>query len=117
MDIAEWAMPMQKIYGRLQMTPKQIAEFCQKWHIAELAAFGSILREDFRQSERDVDFLFCDRPNTNMSLLRRVRMKVELEEPCARPADLVMFSEVMASHTQNRRKNVLGSATLIYVEG
>jgi len=35
---------------------QEIARFCQKWQIMELALFGSVLREDFN-SESDVDML------------------------------------------------------------
>jgi predicted nucleotidyltransferase len=35
----------------VEKLPKEkIAEFCNRWKITELALFGSILRDDFRQS-------------------------------------------------------------------
>jgi hypothetical protein len=40
-DIAGCAMPMQQICRRLNTTPKQITAFCEEWHIAKLALFGS----------------------------------------------------------------------------
>ena len=112
-------IPVQKIYDRLGMTPPQLMEFCQKWQIAELAVFGSILRDDFRDDgddRSDVDLLFRYLPNTNMSLLRRARMKIEMEKLCQRPVDLVLFSETIASHNLNRKKYILESARLIYVK-
>ena len=112
-------IPVQKIYDRLGMTPPQLMEFCQKWQIAELAVFGSILRDDFRDDgddRSDVDLLFRYLPNTNMSLLRRARMKIEMEKLCQRPVDLVLFSETIASHNLNRKKYILESSRLIYVK-
>ncbi|WP_240039108.1 MULTISPECIES: nucleotidyltransferase family protein [Okeania] len=32
---------------RLKISDSEIAEFCQRWNIIELALFGSVLREDF----------------------------------------------------------------------
>jgi predicted nucleotidyltransferase len=82
-DIAGCAMPMQQIYERLNITPKELADFCEKWQIAELAVFGSILRNEFRpngENPSDVDILFSYLPGTNMSLFRRAVMKVEFED-------------------------------------
>jgi len=33
---------------RINLTEKQIADFCQKHHIRKFAFFGSIIRDDFR---------------------------------------------------------------------
>ena len=118
-DPVSGEIPVQKIYDRLGMTPPQLMEFCQKWQIAELAVFGSILRDDFRDDgddPSDIDLLFRYLPNTNMSLLRRARMKIEMEKLCQRPVDLVLFSETIASHNLNRKKYILESARLIYVK-
>lgn len=118
-EIPVQKIPVQKIYDRLGLTPPQLMEFCQKWQIAELAVFGSILRDDFRadgDDPSDIDLLFRYLPNTNMSLLRRARMKIEMEKLCQRPVDLVLFSETIASHNLNRKKYILESARLIYVK-
>jgi len=111
---------IEAVYDRLGITPLQLMEFCQKWQIAELAVFGSILRDDFRDDghdRSDIDGLFKYLPHTNMSLLRRARMKIEMEELCQRPVDLVLLTEVINSHNLNRKKCILESARLIYVKG
>lgn len=41
---------------QINIPQKQIAEYCQKWKIAEFSLFGSVLREDFKQ-ESDADVL------------------------------------------------------------
>ena len=118
-DIAGCAMPMQQIYQRLNITPKELTDFCEKWHIAELALFGSVLRNDFRstgENSSDVDLLFSYLPSTNMSLLRRATMKVEFEELIGRAVDLMMASEVIDSRNPIRRKEILDSAQIIYVK-
>jgi predicted nucleotidyltransferase len=119
-DIAECAVPMQKIYERLNITPKELTDFCEKWQIAELAIFGSILRNDFRpkgENPSDVDLLFSYLPGTNMSLFRRALMKVEFEELIGRNVDLMMASEVIESRNPIRRTEILSSAQIIYVKG
>ncbi len=42
------------LYQRLGVTAEQLAQFCQRASIVELALFGSILRDDFRP-ESDID--------------------------------------------------------------
>ena len=118
-DIARSTMPMQKIYERLQTTPQQLQEFCQKWHIVELAVFGSILRDDFRlggKDPSDVDVLFTDGENACKNLILQVRMTFELEELLHRDVDLVSKTAILADPNYIRRQNILESARVIYAE-
>ncbi|WP_099534758.1 nucleotidyltransferase family protein [Limnothrix sp. PR1529] len=108
---------IQEVYDRLTITPEQLRDFCIRWQIAELAVFGSILRDDFRSDGKnlsDADFLFCYLPNANMSLLRRARMAIELEALCHRSVDLILLKEVLTSHNLSRRNDILDSAMWIY---
>jgi predicted nucleotidyltransferase len=41
---------------RIELPRDQIRAACRKYHVEELAVFGSVLRDDFRQ-DSDVDFL------------------------------------------------------------
>ncbi len=109
----------QTIYDRLQITPQQLTEFCQRWQIAELAVFGSILREDFRwdgDNPSDIDFLFIDRNDAPKNLILQVRMKCELEDLLHRSIDLVSKTAIMSDPNYIRRQNILESAQVIYVE-
>lgn len=118
-EIGGYTLPMQEIYQRLAITPPEIAEFCERWRLSELALFGSVLREDFRftsNNPSDVDFLFSYLPDSNMSLLRRARMKLELESLLKRKVDLLMTIEVMDSDNPIRRKEILDSAQVIYIK-
>jgi uncharacterized protein len=117
--MAESVMPMQEIYQRLNTTSEQIARFCEKWRLAELALFGSVLRNDFRvdsNNPSDIDLLFSYLPGSNMSLLRRSKMKVELEALLKRNVDLLMTAEVLDSHNPIRKKQILESAQVIYAQ-
>lgn len=80
--------PSDVIYDRMQVTPGQLADFCQAWQIAELAVFGSVLRDDFRsegQDRSDIDVLFTYAAQARRNLLRQIRMQFELEDLVQRP--------------------------------
>jgi uncharacterized protein len=42
--------------ARIDIDPREVADFCRRHHIRKLALFGSVLRDDFRP-ESDVDIL------------------------------------------------------------
>jgi hypothetical protein len=88
--------------------------FCQHWQIEELAVFGSILREDFRPDDSDVDFLAVFEPSCRWSLLDRVKMESELEKLLNRKVDLLDREEVETSPNWLRRQAILQSAKVIY---
>jgi predicted nucleotidyltransferase len=96
--------------AQVQIAAEEIASLCQRWHVAELSLFGSVLRQDFGPAS-DVDVLVRFQPNDTWSLLDFVRMKAELEAIFARPVDLV---EQDAIRNPFRRKAILGSKQVIY---
>jgi len=93
--------------------PNKIADFCQRWHVAELALFGSVLRDDFRP-DSDVDVLVTFEPEKSPGLLGFVRMKSELGDLFGREVDLLTKKSIEASHNWIRRKNILGTAQVIF---
>ena len=106
----------QQIYDRLQITPQQLMEFCQKWQIAELAVFGSILRDDFRvggDDPSDVDFLYILDRGVSYGF-KIVQMRDELAELVNRPVDLVSELAIQQSRNWLRRKTILESKRTIY---
>jgi len=73
---------------RINLTEKQIADFCQKHHIRKFAFFGSVLRDDFR-SDSDVDILVeFDHKQHPIGLFEVVRMELELSDIIGREVDL-----------------------------
>jgi uncharacterized protein len=44
------------VLTRIQFDPQRLEDFCTRHHIARLAVFGSVLRDDF-SSDSDVDVL------------------------------------------------------------
>ncbi len=103
-----------KIYSRLGISSQQLTQFCQNWKVAELALFGSILRDDFRP-DSDIDLLVSYQPNAKRGLFEKMTMQEELENLLHRKVDLVSKQAIIQSRNWLRRKNILDSAEVIYV--
>ena len=91
----------------------QIADFCRRWKIAELALFGSVLRDDFRP-DSDVDVLVTFATDAQWSLFDHVDMEDELKEILGRPVDLVNRRGIERSRNPFRRKAILESAQVVH---
>ncbi len=74
--------------NRLGMTSNQLETFCDRWQIAELALFGSILCDDFNL-DSDIDIQAIYQPQAQHGLFEKVIMKEELETWVNRKVDLV----------------------------
>jgi predicted nucleotidyltransferase len=96
---------------RLNAPYEQIVDFCQRWHINELALFGSVLREDFRP-DSDVDVLVTFAPNAPYSLFDLIRMENELSKLFGRDVDLI---EKAGLQNPFRRHAILKSSQVIYM--
>jgi predicted nucleotidyltransferase len=96
---------------RIALPMEQITAFCQRWGIAELALFGSVLRGEIR-SDSDVDVLvtFAE-PDI---LPDRQIMKQELERIFGRKVDLVYRRVIERSENYLLRNSILRSARVIY---
>ena len=93
----------------------EIAKFCQRWKIQELAAFGSVLRADF-DSESDVDVIVAFDDDAEWSLLDHIRMQQELQVLLQRDVDLVTKRAVEKSQNWVRRKEILSTASVVFPE-
>lgn len=92
---------------------EEIAAFCQRWQVDELALFGSVLRSDFR-SDSDIDVLVHFRPQTRHTLFDMVRMQEELKQIFGREIDLVSRRGLEMSRNYIRKKAILDSAEVVY---
>lgn len=104
-------MPVARL---LDLERPEVASFCRRWKVRELAAFGSVLREDFRP-ESDVDLLVTFEPDANWGLLDQATMENELAELLGRKVDLVSRRAVEQSTNWIRRKAILESAEIVHV--
>lgn len=102
----------ERIYKRLGVSAEQISEFCQQWKITELALFGSVLRDDFNE-ESDIDFLYVCSPDAHWGW-EFVTLIEQLEKLVGREIDLVSKEGIVNSHNWIRRRNILGSAEILY---
>ena len=98
----------------IPVSREQLAGFCEKWQIAELRVFGSVLRDDFRP-DSDLDLLVSFLPEANWSLLDHVAMEEELSRIVGRKVDLVSQRAVERSGNWIRRKAILESAEPYFV--
>ena len=96
----------------LDIDEAALRAFCEKWGVAELAVFGSVLRDDFGP-ESDVDFLVTYR-GQSPSYFDWLDMRKELSNLIGRPVDLAQRSEVERDPNWIRRGHILKSARPIY---
>ena len=96
----------------LKIPKDQLADFCRRNHIRQLAFFGSVLREDFRP-DSDIDVLVEFEPE-HVPGLAFIRMQDELSELLAgRKVDLVTLKFL---HPRIRRQ-VLAEMEVHYAQG
>jgi predicted nucleotidyltransferase len=103
-----------KLSSLPQVPKEKIADFCRRWKIAELALFGSALRDDFRP-DSDVDVLVSFAKDAHWNLFDLVEMREELQSIFGREVDLVSRQGIERSPNYVRRQAILSSAEAVYV--
>ena len=99
--------------ARIEIPSERIASFCERWQVAELALFGSVLRDDFGP-DSDIDVLATFREEARHSLFDLVRMERELGSILERDVDLVERADIERSPNYLRRRAILESPETIY---
>ena len=102
------------VAGSLKLEGPEVAAFCRRWRVRELAVFGSALRDDFRP-DSDIDLLVAFEPEANWGLLEQAAMESELASLLGRRVDLVSRRAVEQSPNWIRRKAILESAETVHV--
>jgi hypothetical protein len=97
--------------ARIEVPAKQVADFCEKWKIAEFSLFGSVLTPAFNERESDVDVLVSFGPDAHWSLYDWVDMIEELRAIFERDVDLVDKDSIKNPY---RRRSILGNLELIH---
>ncbi len=95
--------------AQISIDLEQIADFCRRYEVQELALFGSVLREDFGR-ESDVDLLVTFAPDARVSLFDLVDMTDDLARILGRQVDLVPAKGLKP----RIRRSVLESSQVIY---
>ncbi len=98
---------------RIDIPADRIAAFCERWKIADLSLFGSVLRDDFGP-DSDVDVLVGFRDDARHGFAELADMEEELKALFGREVDLVQRAVVEKSPNWIRRKSILGSAELVH---
>ncbi|MBA4371172.1 MAG: hypothetical protein C0418_06325 [Coriobacteriaceae bacterium] len=109
---AEDVAPMR----RLGVDLAAIAAFCRSHGIAELAVFGSVLREDFA-ADSDIDLLVTYAEGTSPGLFGMADQQAELQAMLRRRVDLVTRAAVEGGANTERRAEILGTARTVYAAG
>ncbi len=91
----------------------EIARFCQRWQIRELALFGSALRSDFG-TDSDVDVLATFSPEADWGLLDHVQMQQELQTLFHCKVDLISKRALERSRNGLLRQEILNTAKTFF---
>jgi predicted nucleotidyltransferase len=102
-----------EVPAQLPIPWERLEEFCRKWGVAELALFGSVLRDDFGP-DSDVDVLVRYAPDAKPSLFDHAEKEEELAEIFGRPVDLVSRKAIEESRNPFRKRSILESAQVVY---
>jgi hypothetical protein len=98
---------------RVPINRNRLADLCRRFRIAELALFGSVMRDDFR-ADSDVDVLVTFAPDAHASLFDLADLQAELQDLLGRKVDLV---EKPALRNPFRRRAILREAEVVYAAG
>jgi predicted nucleotidyltransferase len=101
------------MFAMSQRDLEWLTGFCRRWNIAELALFGSALREDFRP-DSDLDLLVTFMPEAEWGLLDQVEMQEEARLHFGRPVDLVSRKAIEGSANPIRKQQILQTAEVVY---
>lgn len=91
-----------------------IAALCRRHRVAELAVFGSVLRDDFGP-ESDIDFLVrFEGDDLGPGTSRLGELERDLEDLLGRRVDVVDWIGVERSLNPFRRRGILSGARRLY---
>ena len=97
----------------VEIDREKITAFCERWKVSNLALFGSVLRDDFRE-DSDLDVLVEFRPDATVGLFDLSQMQRQLSEIFGREVVLVDRRSVEQSRNYFRRKSILCEVETIY---
>lgn len=107
----EWDSQL-SVRPRISLPEAALRQWCRRWHVAELALFGSALRDDFGPNS-DADFLVTYAPGRRPRIEELETMTHELEQLIGRPVDVVERQIVEQSPNYIRRQHILDTAEVI----
>jgi uncharacterized protein len=97
--------------AKIEISQKQIEDFCRRNRIGRLSFFGSVLRDDFGPTS-DVDVLVEFESGQRVGLIRMAHMENELSQLLGRKADLRTPGDL----SRYFRQEVLDNAEIQYAQ-
>jgi predicted nucleotidyltransferase len=94
----------------IDLPETELAQLCQRWHVRELALFGSTARNEAGPNS-DVDLLVSFEPENEYSLFDIAELKMELESMLGREVDLVERDAIVNPY---RRRSILRDLRVLY---
>lgn len=99
---------------QLSLLVDEIRAICRRHRVAELALFGSMLRDDFGP-ESDVDFLVRFEPGAERPWMGHFQaLEEDLSTLLGRPVDVVDWKGIERSRNWIRREAILSSAQRVF---
>lgn len=95
---------------RLGVSSSAIAAFCERFGVAELALFGSILRDDFGP-DSDIDVMLTFKPGFGFTFENTPEIQDELQRIFGRPVDVIEKGRI---RNPIRRQNIMSNHRVIY---
>lgn len=77
-----------RVLDRIEINEEKVAEICRRYQVRELALFGSVLRDDFRE-DSDIDILVEYEPDARVGLYAHFDVAEELAQLLGRKVDLI----------------------------
>jgi uncharacterized protein len=102
--------------AQIEIPIDQIAEFCDRWQVAEFSLLGSVLRDDFHGGS-DIDVMVQFHPEAHPTFRTLNQMEAELRILFSRKVDLITRQGIETSRNYLRRQAIPSSAQVIYATG
>lgn len=96
--------------ARLPVSEAALADFCQKYGVAELSVFGSVLRDDFGP-DSDVDVMLAFRPGYGFTFENTPDIEDALRLIFGRPVDVIEKDRI---RNPIRQRSIMSSYRVIY---
>ncbi len=97
----------------IHISEKQLEVICQRWHIRELAVFGSILHGNFTP-ESDIDLLLSFDEDAQIGFRELAGVEDDLGALFGRQVDISTRAAIEASQNWIIRREILDHAEVLY---
>lgn len=89
---------------------KQIEDFCHEYGVAELALFGSVIRDDFN-ADSDIDVMLSFKPGHGFAFENTPDIQDELAAIFGRPVDVIEKGRIRNAF---RRHAIMSNYRVVY---